>query len=94
MNLWLSLFEKVTKKLLIVNKCDTLTSDNQINKFYKFGLNDPLPISALSGRHSGDVLDAILSELNLKKGHSGKGDEDIFKLSIVGMPNVGKSSNY
>ena len=84
--------ESNKKKLLIVNKCDTLTSDNQINKFYKFGLNDPIPISALSGRHSGDVLDAILSELNLKKGHLGKGDEDIFKLSIVGMPNVGKSS--
>ena len=78
--------------LLIVNKCDTLKSDNQINQFYKLGLNTPLPVSALNGRYSGDILDAIISKLNLKGQNSKKNDDQIFNLSIVGMPNVGKSS--
>ena len=78
--------------LLVVNKCDTFKSDNQINQFYKLGLNTPLPVSALNGRYSGDILDAILSKLNLKGQNSKKNDDQIFNLSIVGMPNVGKSS--
>ncbi len=78
--------------LLVVNKCDTLKSDNQINQFYKLGLNTPLPVSALNGRYSGDILDAIISKLNLKGKNSKKNDDQIFNLSIVGMPNVGKSS--
>jgi len=78
--------------LLVVNKCDTFKSDNQINQFYKLGLNTPLPVSALNGRYSGDILDAILSKLNLKEQNSKKNDDQIFNLSIVGMPNVGKSS--
>ena len=58
--------------LLVVNKCDTFKSDNQINQFYKLGLNTPLPVSALNGRYSGDILDAILSKLNLKEQNSKK----------------------
>tara|TARA_B100001996_G_scaffold323679_1_gene268938 strand:- start:1174 stop:2490 length:1317 start_codon:yes stop_codon:yes gene_type:complete len=84
--------ESNKRNLLVVNKCDTLKSDNQINQFYKFGLNTPLPVSALNGRYSGDILDAIISKLNLKGEISQKNDDYIFNLSIVGMPNVGKSS--
>ena len=84
--------ESNKRNLLVVNKCDTLKSDGQINQFYKFGLNEPLPVSALNGRYSGDVLDAIISKLNLKGHNTQKNDEYIFNLSIVGMPNVGKSS--
>ncbi len=84
--------ESNKRNLLVVNKCDTLKSDNQINQFYKFGLNKPLPVSALNGRYSGDILDVIVSKLNLKEQNSKKDDGNIFNLSIVGMPNVGKSS--
>ena len=84
--------ESNKRNLLVVNKCDTLKSDGQINQFYKFGLNEPLPVSALNGRYSGDVLDAIISKLNLKGHNTQKNDKYIFNLSIVGMPNVGKSS--
>ena len=84
--------ESNKKNLLIVNKCDTLKNDDQINQFYKFGFNNPLPVSALNGRYSGDILDAIISELDLKEKKSKQINEDVFRLSIVGMPNVGKSS--
>ena len=54
--------------------------------------NAPFSISALNGRNSGDLLDMIIKELGSNKIHSIKDAEDTLDLSIVGMPNVGKSS--
>ncbi|MFH1852503.1 MAG: ribosome biogenesis GTPase Der [Candidatus Neomarinimicrobiota bacterium] len=79
--------------LLVVNKCDTLEQDVQIAQFYELGLEEIHPLSALSGRLSGDLLDAILKKLNLPLSGTGKSDDDEqLRLAIVGMPNVGKSS--
>ena len=77
----------------IVNKCDTLKSYTQKNSFYELGMkNAPFSISALNGRNSGDLLDMIIKELGLKHIHASRNTENVLGLSIVGMPNVGKSS--
>ena len=79
--------------LLVVNKCDFLQQDQQIHQFHELGLEHLVPISALSGRLTGDMLDAVIKRLNLEQ--TGRGDyaaDTDLRLAIVGMPNVGKSS--
>ena len=78
--------------LLLVNKCDGLKYDDQIHQFHEFGLKDIMAISALNGRHTGDVLDSILDKLQLIVPTIDQGKNDSLRLAIVGMPNVGKSS--
>ena len=78
--------------LLLVNKCDGMKYDDQVHQFHEFGMKDPMAISALNGRNTGDVLDRILGKLKLTQLPMHKDDEDFLRLAIVGMPNVGKSS--
>ena len=78
--------------LFVVNKCDGYKTDQLAFQFHEFGLDDPNPISALSGRYTGDLLDSILDKLDYKNKSSDDPDEPGLRLSIVGMPNVGKSS--
>ena len=78
--------------LFVVNKCDGYKTDQLAFQFHEFGLENPNPISALSGRYTGDLLDSILDKLDYKNKFSDDSDEPGLRLSIVGMPNVGKSS--
>ena len=78
--------------ILAVNKCDGYKTDNLIHQFHEFGLEFPMAISALNGRQTGDLLDAILKKLNLTEPPSETDEEKGLRLAIVGMPNVGKSS--
>lgn len=78
--------------IVAVNKCDSLKTDNQVNKFYEFGLTPMRPVSALTGRLSGDLLDEIVSQLNLDRPTQERDEKSTMRLAIVGMPNVGKSS--
>ncbi len=75
--------------LLIVNKCDNVELDYSSYEFVKLGLGDPFPISASSGRNTGDFLDALAEKLTAS-------DLDVtdknLKIAFVGRPNVGKSS--
>ena len=80
------------KSILVVNKCDSLESNEQIHNFHQLAINPILPVSALTGRLSGDLLDQILDQLNLKDVQPEEKDAEGMRLSIVGMPNVGKSS--
>ena len=78
-------------KLLIANKSDSLESEARIDDLYSLGLGDPFPVSAATGRRSGDLLDAILAlfpELDLV----GEDSEDVVRITLAGRPNVGKSS--
>ena len=81
------------KHLMAVNKCDDLSLSQQINNFFELGLKPVLPISALNGRLTGDLLDEIihLSDVKLSKDEK-EADDSEFRLAITGMPNVGKSS--
>jgi GTP-binding protein len=76
--------------LVLANKLDDPRRDLEALEFHRLGLGDPIPISALHGHGSGDLLDEIVSRL---PGHGERpvGDEAI-KVAILGRPNVGKSS--
>ncbi len=78
--------------ILIVNKCDFLNQDNQIHAFFELGIDPILPISALNGRLTGDLLDEILKQLNMTEVKPREEHSEDLRLAIVGMPNVGKSS--
>lgn len=77
------------KVVLIVNKCDNTVQDNYSHEFYKLGLGDPYPISALNGHNTGDFLDDVVKEL---RDFDTDDDDGRLKIAIVGRPNVGKSS--
>lgn len=77
------------KIFLAVNKVDTEKQLNFIYDFYSLGLGEPYPISALSGSSGlADILDEIASSSNSVNSI----ENDAIKISIVGRPNVGKSS--
>jgi len=80
------------KSIMVVNKCDDLDSNKQIHGFFELGIDPILPVSALNGRLTGDLLDSILGQLNLKEVKITEEVDGGMSLAIVGMPNVGKSS--
>ena len=76
--------------LLVVNKVDDGASEGQASAFWSLGLGEPLPVSGLHGRGSGDLLDAVVERLPKR---SATADEPAPPaVAIVGRPNVGKSS--
>ena len=81
-----------TKKpvLLVANKADNFAQHYAAAEFYAFGLGDPMPISAISGSGTGDLLDAIVKEL--PEGTTEDEVLDAPRIAIVGRPNAGKSS--
>ena len=60
------------------------------NAFFDLGLEKPTPISALNGSGIGDVLDILLNEFDFSNIENDLKED--YSISIVGMPNVGKSS--
>ncbi|KAF3452542.1 hypothetical protein FNV43_RR02975 [Rhamnella rubrinervis] len=79
--------------ILAVNKCESPRKGMlQATEFWSLGFS-PLPISALSGTGTGELLDLVCSGLKKIEGHEDFDDEDyVPAISIVGRPNVGKSS--
>src|SRR6266542_3048455 len=76
--------------LLVANKVDGPGLEPQIGAFWSLGLGEPLPVSSLHGRGSGDVLDAMVERLGPERRQAP--DQDLPAVAIVGRPNVGKSS--
>jgi GTP-binding protein len=76
--------------LLVVNKIDSTARSDRSSEFYELGLGDPIPISALHGRGTGDMLDRVTEVMD--PGPLVETDEHEVKIAIVGRPNVGKSS--
>ena len=75
---------------LIANKIDEPGREAEALEFHRLGLGDPIPISAVHGHGTGDLLDAILARLP-GRGPLQPGEEAI-RVAILGRPNVGKSS--
>jgi len=76
--------------LLVANKVDSAAAEPQVADLWSLGLGEPLAVSSLHGRGSGDLLDAVIERLCSERA---AGDEpDVPALAIVGRPNVGKSS--
>ena len=79
--------------LVVVNKVDSEREEADVPTFHRLGLGDPVPVSALHGRGSGDLLDRLVAVLPEDEGEH---DEDLEepRFAIVGRPNVGKSSLF
>ena len=73
---------------IAANKADKPLSESLIAEFYKLGLGDPWPVSAIHGTGSGDFLDAVTEILPAERYE----EDDCVSVAIVGKPNVGKSS--
>jgi len=76
--------------ILLANKIDDPARDMDALEFHRLGLGDPVPMSALHGHGSGDLLDTIV-DLLPGAGRAQVGEEAI-RVTILGRPNVGKSS--
>jgi GTPase len=78
--------------ILAANKVDDQRTEAEAHGLWNLGLGEPHPVSALHGRGSGDMLDAILAAL---PGVPAESDREVGgprRIAIVGKPNVGKSS--
>lgn len=80
---------------LVANKVDSEKQEHLIWDLMGLGLGDPWPVSALHGVGAGDLLDEIVSILPIPEVDEDEEEEDrIFGISIVGRPNVGKSTLF
>ncbi|HEX9337829.1 MAG TPA: ribosome biogenesis GTPase Der [Pseudonocardiaceae bacterium] len=78
--------------LLAANKADDQRSQADVASLWSLGLGEPLPVSALHGRGSGDLLDAILGALPESPRDTFSTAGGPRRVALVGKPNVGKSS--
>ncbi len=77
--------------MLVVNRCDNAERRDQASIFYELGMGKPIPVSALHGKGTGDLLDLLIEAIGERIPGVEEDDGDI-KMAIVGRPNVGKSS--
>lgn len=75
--------------VLAVNKADNPEMRHEVFDFYTLGLGDPYPISGSHGIGLGDVLDEAIKHFPSEESEE---DESIIHFSLIGRPNVGKSS--
>jgi len=78
--------------VLCANKVDGPAGEADAFALWSLGLGEPYPVSALHGRGTGDLLDAILDVLPEVSAHGVLRPEGPRRVALVGRPNVGKSS--
>jgi GTP-binding protein len=76
--------------VLVANKIDDPAQEHLALEFHRLGLGEPLPVSALHGYGTGELLDEIVARLPGRQ-RLDAGDNAI-RVAILGRPNVGKSS--
>lgn len=77
--------------LLAANKVDDTRAELEASALWSLGLGEPLPVSALHGRGSGDFLDRLL-EVMPEHGRGADRETGPRRVALLGKPNVGKSS--
>ena len=81
--------------VIVVNKVDDGSRESDAWAFTQLGLGDPHVVSALHGRGSGDLLDAVVAALPPPVATEAQPeDAGPFSIAIVGRPNVGKSTLF
>jgi GTPase len=81
--------------IVVANKVDDERREADAWGMERLGLGVPYPVSALHGRGSGDLLDAVVEALPPEAGDNpADGDDTIFSVAVVGRPNVGKSTLF
>ena len=78
--------------VLAANKVDDQRLEAEAAALWNLGLGEPFPVSALHGRGSGDLLDALLEALPEAPEAAWEEVGGPRRIAIVGKPNVGKSS--
>ena len=76
--------------VLAVNKADNPEQRASIYEYYSLGLGDPYPISGTHGLGLGDLLDEVVTHFT--DDYLEVYDESVIRFSLIGQPNVGKSS--
>ena len=82
--------EQSKHTILVVNKLDNPRRDMLVHEFYSLGIGEPLPLSALHGIGTGELLEKVVESL----GEAPPAEEpgDAIRVAVIGKPNVGKSS--
>ncbi|WP_261805828.1 ribosome biogenesis GTPase Der [Lapidilactobacillus luobeiensis] len=83
------LYRSHKEVILAVNKADNPEQRQDIYDFYSLGFGEPLPVSGTQGTGLGDLLDAIVAHFPAEVNDD---DDHSIKFSLIGRPNVGKSS--
>jgi GTP-binding protein len=78
--------------VVAANKVDDQRLEADATSLWSLGLGEPWPVSALHGRGSGDLLDAIMEALPEAPRDVGTDEGGPRRVALVGRPNVGKSS--
>ena len=77
--------------VLAVNKADSTGAvDPNVYEFYSLGLGDPIPVSAVHGHGTGDLLDECIKYF--PDANEEQEEDETIKVAVIGKPNVGKSS--
>lgn len=76
--------------IVVANKVDMPSQANYISEFYSLGFDDIFPVSAQTGTGSGELLDKVIEYFEEKGTENPY--EGLPRISIIGRPNVGKSS--
>jgi GTP-binding protein len=76
--------------VLAANKVDSERVESDAAALWSLGLGEPMPVSALHGRGSGDLLDALIAKLPART--SQPEPDPVPRVALAGRPNVGKSS--
>ena len=86
--------------IVVANKVDDRVHEASIWELMSLGLGEPAPVSALHGRGAGDLLDRLVDALPEQVDEvsddveSGGGDPRVVGVTLVGRPNVGKSTLF
>ncbi|RBW70294.1 ribosome biogenesis GTPase Der [Bacillus taeanensis] len=84
------LFRSKKPSILAVNKIDNFEKKNEIYEFYSLGFGEPFAISGAHGIGLGDLLDEVIKHFPSEQEE--EYDENTICFSLIGRPNVGKSS--
>lgn len=76
--------------IIVANKADNYNRELMMHEFYQFGFEEIFPVSSVSGSGTGELLDRVVELLKPDKEQEEK--EDLPKFTIIGRPNVGKST--
>ncbi|WP_097025568.1 ribosome biogenesis GTPase Der [Clostridium peptidivorans] len=76
--------------VLVVNKVDRITEEDNAYEFYNLGIGEPIAISSSQGLGLGDMLDRVVEHFDSIIGENE--EDEYIRIAFVGKPNVGKSS--
>ena len=78
--------------ILALNKVDKTQKSGPADSFERLGIKHIVPLAAISGQGSGDLLDAIVEQIEAPPTELAETDSNTIRVAILGRPNVGKSS--